>query len=100
MVETAEHLFITYPAAATLWQCLGINLDQVVLSSPWAATYPAHLPSSVWPDVLLILLWRLWNARNNCIFRSEDHTIHQTLWASIRDIDLWSNRYTKTRVDM
>jgi hypothetical protein len=59
-IETSEHLFLSYPAVATL-RALRQARDQRVLSdSRSSASPPPHLHPAVWADVLLIMvLWRV-----------------------------------------
>ena len=41
------------------------------LHSLWCMSMPPEAPQLVWPDVLLTILWRIWDARNVFTFRDE-----------------------------
>jgi hypothetical protein len=93
VVETAGHLFYECDAAALLWEALGITHDGADVSNPWGCSHPPHLANGLSNDVLLVVMWRIWNSRNDVIFCSEYTDTQSTLRAIVRDLDLWSFRY-------
>jgi hypothetical protein len=94
VIETAGHLFYECDAAALLWEALGITHDGADVSNPWGCSHPPpHLANGLSNDVLLVVMWRIWNSRNDVIFRSEYTDTQSTLRAFVRDLDLWSFRY-------
>jgi hypothetical protein len=93
VIETAGHLFYECDATALLWEALGITHDGADVSNPWGCSHPPHLANGLSNDVLLVVMWRIWNSRNDVIFRSEYTDTQSTLRAFVRDLDLWSFRY-------
>jgi hypothetical protein len=65
-----------------MWGALDITHDGAGVLDPWSCKYP-----------LLILLRRIWNSRNDMVFRLEDVGVDVTLRAIVRDLDLRSHRY-------
>lgn len=57
-----------------------------------------YFPSRV--DVILLILWHLWKARNAMIFDHVDSTPTAILIRITKDIDTWSCRYKKCCSDL
>jgi hypothetical protein len=70
--ESREHVFFVCRESAAIWNT--ICMPQIVRLSDedvWTATTPSGLSRTLWPFVLLTILWRIWEARNGHIFRNE-----------------------------
>jgi len=91
--ESAEHLFYECGSALDIWLALSIGTTGTMTASPWMCHYPQHLPADVWDDVLLIILWRIWNRCNDVVFRSLQTSTAVTLRLIATDIDTWSHRF-------
>ena len=63
----------------------------------WDVTLPPHLSTPAWPLVLMELLWKIWAARNDMVFRNIDQSSVITLRNLISDLDLWSHRLVLTQ---
>jgi len=57
---------------------------------------PPEAPQLVWPDVLLTILWRIWDARNGFTFRDEVFNRRRIISTVCDDLDVWSHRYSKS----
>ena len=73
-------------AAAAIWQRLAI-VPSSRFRDLWASPTTVHLDSSIWPEILLPILWKIWEARNAAAFRNENHSPRVTI-TSYRDFDL------------
>lgn len=93
--EDAIHLFISCPYAGRIWQRIGITPSSLVVSDLWDAPLPQVTPASVWPFVLLTILWKIWEARNDKLFRSVDRRSSSSCRLILSDLDLWSHRLLK-----
>ncbi|TVU11760.1 hypothetical protein EJB05_45362, partial [Eragrostis curvula] len=87
--EDSLHLFCLCPPAAATWAALNIDITPSFIMDPWRARHPPHLPSRVWPDVLLALLWRIWTGRNNRIFHAIDDDAAAIIRNTVADLSLW-----------
>ncbi|XBI87029.1 hypothetical protein VPH35_025165 [Triticum aestivum] len=90
--EDSMHLFLTCPVANRVWQRLGILPQAEGIIDLWDAPIPHQLPHKAWPFILMSLLWKIWAARNDMLFRNIDQRSVITLRALISDLDLWSHR--------
>lgn len=88
VLETDQHIFFSCPAAIAVWEALEINTLHAQVNNPWSALHPPHLPASVWPDVLLVFLWRVWNSRNRLIFDAVVSSAKDTLRLAAHDLNL------------
>ena len=64
---------------------------------PWLIVEGISVPASVRLDTMLLILWRLWNARNGLIFND---TPLDVLRATVRDMDSLACRYRNRRSDL
>ncbi|KAF8657007.1 hypothetical protein HU200_060340 [Digitaria exilis] len=94
-LETDEHIFTQCPTAISIWGCLGIDANASNFR------YPAHLgqeleiPHQVQTDVMLLLLWHIWKARNAMLFEHKDQTTTETIRRVIVDMEAWQMRYRR-----
>ncbi|SPT17523.1 unnamed protein product [Triticum aestivum] len=95
--EDSSHLFITCPLANRIWQRLGLLPLTDGILDLWDVTIPPHLSTTAWPSVLLALLWMIWAARNDMVFRTVDQSSVITLRNLISVLDLWSHRLVETQ---
>jgi hypothetical protein len=58
----------------------------------WTVHTPTHLDASLWPFVLLTLLWRIWDVRNGEIFRSKPSSTRCVLTLACDDLVIWQKR--------
>ena len=89
-METDEHIFISCPVARQVWRRLGLDADTLDLRRPWQFPLNSMLPDTVCIDVVLLLLWHMWKARNA---KNLDHVISCALYIIrrvLKDLDLWS----------
>ena len=95
-IEDQSHLFFTCPRAALIWQRLGITHSAQPFECFWDSPSPPGLPRNIWDYVLLIILWKIWDARNAMVFRKIDQTCTVTISNIIQDLTLWSHRFRTT----
>jgi hypothetical protein len=71
---------------------------------PWSLTITKYLevnpatfcPPQLWNTVCLIILWKIWDSRNDKIFRQIDQLPRSTIRNIISDLTLLSYRFKKT----
>ncbi|KAF8670727.1 hypothetical protein HU200_050392 [Digitaria exilis] len=93
ILETDTHIFSGCPRAVQVWVILGANSHEDDCRRPWMVATPAGLPQSVHLDVILLLLWNLWKARNVVIFDQENTTPQNVLRQVVANMDSWRSRY-------
>ena len=54
---------------------------------------PPQLDSRFWPEIVLVILLKIWDSRNAAVFRSEDHTARLTITNIVTDLELHSHRF-------
>lgn len=69
-VEDSAHLFFTCPAARRIWQAIGIRPISTSLGDVFHTQLPGSLSSSVSPFMVLLFLWKIWDARNKKVFQN------------------------------
>ena len=67
-LETSEHIFVSCPCARAVWSLLGIAVGDGMHQQPWLLGCELQPPHSVQADVMLLVLWQIWKARNALIF--------------------------------
>ncbi|CAN6320028.1 unnamed protein product [Urochloa humidicola] len=92
ILETDDHIFLHCQRASSVWSRLGFNFEAGGHRMPWAVGCSASLPDSVRTDVILLLLWHIWKARNAKIFEKLDLSPSEVLRRAARDLDMWSCR--------
>jgi hypothetical protein len=93
ILEDDDHIFTQCPSAKTVWALLGTEHLSGDCRRPWILgkeQVAVHL------DVILLILWHIWKARNAMIF---DHQIlvgREILKRITDNMAAWSCRYRKT----
>jgi hypothetical protein len=91
-----QHLFFLCPAAAHVWRTIGIDLKCLPFTDIWDTNLPQALPPIIWNSVCLIILWKIWDARNAMVFRQVDQETSSTIRNILSDLTLWSHCFKKT----
>ena len=94
-LETDTHLFLNCPKALAVWCRLQFVLTDTTLKRPWDFGAPTTLPTVLRLDIMMLLLWNVWKARNDLIFEHQDHSPSEVLRRVVKDIDDWSCRYRR-----
>jgi hypothetical protein len=92
--ETNEHLFYHCPLSRSVWHHLGIAPESSG-NAPWASTPTAVAAPSLWPAVVLTILWKLWDSRNSVVFRRISLPTIVIIRNILDDFTLWSHRLRK-----
>jgi hypothetical protein len=91
--EDRQHVFFHCSGANAVWSKLSLehvaSLDDADI---WNAQVPPGLASTLWPFVLLTLLWRLWESRNGAIFRNEHPSPRTIVTRVCDDLLTWRKR--------
>ncbi|CAN6193581.1 unnamed protein product [Urochloa humidicola] len=98
VLEMDTHLFLSCPAAIAFWNKLRFCVQESEYRTPWLASQPVHLPNTVWPDIILVLLRQMWLSRNALIFDKWDNSADNTLRDAIRNLETWKYRYKNKRL--
>ncbi|XP_044427057.1 uncharacterized protein [Triticum aestivum] len=91
-VEDRDHLFFTCPAARRIWRALGLKPRFNPTADLFVTAIPAVLPSSVRSFMLLLFLWKIWDARNKKVFQNLEIDVKTTVKAILEDLILWTHR--------
>lgn len=95
-IEDRHRVFFGCAKISGVWTKLGLTdiatLDDLDI---WNAEVSAHLDEKVWPFVLQAILWHLWDARNNAVFRHETPMPRSIITLICDDLVIWRNRYKK-----
>ncbi|TVU12514.1 hypothetical protein EJB05_46165 [Eragrostis curvula] len=94
VLETADHLFFGCPAATSFYLLLGLDVTSATCTRPWLRSPNGN--TGRWHDILLMLLWRVWNSRNDLVFDRRDLDSAASLRIVLADLDAWGFRYKKT----
>jgi len=100
VLETDEHIFVGCSTAADVWGRIHVPILGDAFRRPWEIELVAPLPIAVKVDMLLLLLWHIWKARNGLIFERQVSTSQDILRRTLKDIDAWSCRYKKLRLEV
>ena len=92
-LETDDHIFISCPRAQEVWRRLGVSVVGGMQRAPWVLGCELQLPHSVQVDVILLLLWQLWKARNALIFEKINTSPVEVLVKTVKDMDFWRCRF-------
>jgi len=99
-LETDVHIFVECPRAQAVWSRLRFVVHESTLRRPWNVTLPSLLPGAVKDDVMILIFWHIWKARNAKIFDHRDSSPTEVLRHISADIDAWSCRYRKLAVEL
>ena len=99
-METDGHIFYECNKARAIWTRLQLAIRETTLRRPWVFAATSPLPDAVRTDVMLLILWHIWKARNAMIFDHKDSSPSDVLRRIISDIDAWSCRYRKTAAEL
>jgi hypothetical protein len=82
-------------AALNFWTALQlVSIISRRTDMLWCMSMPPEAPQLVWPDVVLTILWRIWEARNGFTFRAEVNR-RRIISTVCDDLDVWSHHYSK-----
>jgi len=93
ILETDTHIFVDCPCAQEIWHRLSFTLHDLTLRRPWDFDLSYPLPEAVRVDMMLLILWHIWKARNAMIFEHQHHSSSDVLRRVVQDIDSWSCRF-------
>ncbi|XP_062028738.1 uncharacterized protein LOC133744687 [Rosa rugosa] len=92
--EDLNHVFFSCPFASGVWQNAGINIYDFSSFDAWFLSWFRKGYHKVNTENLIVLCWKIWEARNNLIFRQKTVSpimvVHAaaTLEAGFRDNNL------------
>ena len=71
-LETDWHIFVSCPLATSVWDKLALDVQGCNLRFPWLIGLGISLPEVLRVNIVFIVLWQLWKARNAKIFDHVD----------------------------
>ena len=86
VLETDAHIFWECSAARGVWDQLHISILGDVFRRPWELVLTHDLPKVVHVDILYIILWHIWKARNASIFDQQALSSSEVLRKVLYDI--------------
>ncbi|KAF8664642.1 hypothetical protein HU200_054351 [Digitaria exilis] len=93
LLEDDDHIFTRCPQASAVWSLLTILPQSTNCRYPWLIGKELLLPEAVHLDVILMILWHLWKARNAIIFDHQTSTAKDIVLKVVHDMDRWGIRY-------
>jgi hypothetical protein len=72
---------------------MGMSLLSAEDVEVWPLPPPSDQDPETWPSILQAILWRLWDARNATIFRSERLSARNVLSKVCDDLTIWEGRF-------
>ncbi|KAK1678260.1 hypothetical protein QYE76_039108 [Lolium multiflorum] len=93
-IETASHLLLHCPAAARLWDAVGVVVPAAAhINELHLIRAPRRVPAETASTFLLVLgCWHIWKQRNAKVFRGEDPCLPRLLKTCRDDAALWRGR--------
>lgn len=98
-LEDDTHIFSICPQATAVWARINIHPSTANCRYPWMIGKELQLPNSVHLDVILLILWQLWKARNAVIFEYKRSSVREIVRKVVQDMERWSERYKKHAED-
>ncbi|KAF8673824.1 hypothetical protein HU200_048583 [Digitaria exilis] len=95
VMETDFHIFTECPRATAVWSLITITPRPVNCRFPWLIGQHLPLPQDTHLDVILLILWHVWKARNAAIFDHELIPPRLVLKKVLDDMISWTPRYKK-----
>lgn len=75
-VQDGKHIFLKCSSSSKLCGILRLcHVEEIMDMDTGTARTPLHLDAKLWPFIWLTLLWRIWDARNAEVFRSEPFSV-------------------------
>lgn len=93
VIEDTQHLFYNCSPATATWTCFGISPNSTSTETLWCLDGPQGLLADVRNDILLLVHWRIWTARNNRVFNAHDDDSSAILRVVVDDLENWRYRY-------
>ncbi|KAF8686952.1 hypothetical protein HU200_043230 [Digitaria exilis] len=93
ILETADHIFNDCPCAMEVWHRIKINMRPGGFRQPWSLWAEVQLPDSVQMDVIVLVLWQIWKARNALIFDHKLPSPSEIIRKALDDLTSWKCRY-------
>jgi len=88
-LETDTHIFVGCPRARAVWLRIGHLPLPGQHRMHWTLGCNLPPPDRTRPDVMLLLLWHIWKARNALIFNHDNLSTMDVLRRVLHD--LWKN---------
>jgi hypothetical protein len=83
-------MLVACPRAARVWDRLNINIQAGDQKTPWFIGQTINLLAEVRLDMMLIILWHIWKARDTLIFEAADITTLGVLRSAIKNAGAWA----------
>lgn len=84
--EDRMHLFVRCSAAARIWRFIGLKLSVSPFEQIWQTAPPPGLDGKLTPFVLLVVLQKIWDARNEKVFRQQYYSTPHVIQNIIDDL--------------
>jgi hypothetical protein len=99
-VEDRHHVFFGCSTSSELWEKIGLShIATMTNVEVWNAYAPAGLDAALWPFILLTILWRLWDDRNDEIFQNETSRSRLVISRVCDDLVIWRKRLKHDHVN-
>lgn len=93
-IEDRCHVFFNCPLSKEVWRSIGMpTLSEVEDTDVWSLQPPFGQDHRIWPSILQVLLWRLWDARNRIVFINEQLSSRYVVSRVCDDLSVWEGRF-------
>ena len=76
--ESLTHLFLDCPFAAQRWAMINIQISQQLDPFQNLQSFKDQLGVPFFMEIIILMCWEIWKARNDLIFREENPNIPHT----------------------
>jgi hypothetical protein len=91
-VETCRHLLFDCSLAASVWDRIGMPIPSGPFSF-WDLQRPAGISGRIWRAGVVVILWCIWKARNDIVFRNGSPSTVSTLRLIGEELTIWRWRF-------
>jgi len=86
--ETIAHLFLNCPFSQQCWISIGLHIQSNLGPLAVLEDLRRQIAEPFFMEVITLMSWSIWNARNNFIFKNEAFSIQGTKNAFIKEFAL------------
>ena len=73
--ESLNHLFLDCPFAAQCWAMINVQVSQQLNPFQNLQSFKVQLGVPFFIEIIILMCWAIWKARNDLIFRQENPSI-------------------------
>jgi hypothetical protein len=91
-VETCRHLLFECSLVTSVWARIGVPIPSGPFSF-WDLQHPAAISDRIWRAGVVVILWCIWKAQNDVVFRNGSPSTVSTLRLIGEELTIWRWRF-------